>query len=103
MPDLRYDADADRSGTHPLDAALCNVEATAEDLGLGEGALLVSPSAPGDWADLGAGGSVLYLRMASRPNVADSLGDMPPIGTQIADENGGLALVREWIVGLGCP
>ncbi len=103
MPDLRYDAEADRSGIHPLEAALCNVEATAEDLGLGAGALLVTPGLPGDWSDLSAGGSVLYLRMAARPNVPSSSGAMPPVGSQIVDRDGGLALVRDWIRGLRCP
>jgi uncharacterized repeat protein (TIGR03806 family) len=103
MPDLRYDAGADRSGAHPLEAALCNVEANAGDLGLGEEALLVNPGVPGDWASLSDGGSVLHLRMAARPDVPGSSGQMPPIGSRLADEQGGLALVREWIEELSCP
>ena len=102
MPDLRYEAAADRSGVHPLEAALCNVEATSEDLGLGQGALLVNPGVTGDWASLGDGGSVLYLRMAARPSVPGSFGEMPQIGSNLVDEEGGLALVREWIDGLSC-
>ena len=102
MPDLRYEAAADRSGIHPLEAALCNVEATSEDLGLGQGALLVNPGVTGDWASLGDGGSVLYLRMAARPSVPGSFGGMPQIGSNLVDEEGGLALVREWIDGLSC-
>lgn len=103
VPDLRYETAADRDGAHPLEAALCEVEASSENLGLGEGALLVNPGRPGNWASLGDGGSVLYLRMAARPNVPRSMGEMPPIGSSIVDEDGGLALVRAWIEGLSCP
>ena len=34
---------------------------------------LVAPGNPGDWSDLGAGGSVMYLRMAARPALAISV------------------------------
>ena len=102
MPDVRFDLFAEDAQTHPLSERLCGVESTADDIGLGEGAPIISPGNPGDWADLEAGGSVLYLRMAARPSAEDTTGVMPPLGTAIADREGGLALVQEWISGLTC-
>lgn len=103
MPSVSYDLFADRSGDHPLEAALCGVVAGSGDLGLGTGAQLVEPGLPGDWSNLGAGGSVLYLRMAARPGVSGSTGAMPLIGSEQVDDVHGLPLTAEWIQGLNCP
>lgn len=99
MPDVRY-----RLGqSNSLATLLCDRAATAEHLGLGDGALLVEPATPGTWSDLASGGSVLYLRMAARDGVAGSSGAMPPIGSRVADTNGGLSVVGDWIETLVCP
>ncbi len=103
MPDIRYDLLADTSGQHPLAALLCDVPARADTLGLGPNALLISPGQPGDWSDLAAGGSALYLRMAARPNVPMSVGGMPTLGTARIDDEAGLPLMAEWINALNCP
>ena len=62
----------------------------------------MSPGNPGDWTDLDAGGSVLYLRMAARSHIAGSMGTMPPMGTKLQDDIG-LSLVSDWITQLECP
>ena len=103
MPDVRYDLMADPNEPHWLTTNLCGVTSTASEIGLGQDALLVSPGNPGDWSDLSAGGSVLYLRMAARPGIAGSDGVMPPIGTALPDQSVGLSLVGEWIRELTCP
>jgi hypothetical protein len=104
MPDLRYDLlhDTLPGEAHPLVASLCDVNSGSGDIGLGVNAPLVVPGVPGDWADLGAGGSVLYLRMAARPNVPGSTGAMPQLGTAEVDDMHGLPLVSEWITNLIC-
>ncbi len=103
MPDLRFDYEADTSvGTHPLSTLLCGIEPGAGDLGLGGGAELVEAGNPGDWGDLGAGGSILYLRMAARPNLPDTDGAMPQIGSAELDSDIGLPLVHEWITNMVC-
>ncbi len=99
MPDVRYRL----AGGNNLAALLCGRAATAEQLGLGAGALLVQPGTPGSWSDLGAGGSVMYLRMAARDGVAGASGAMPPIGSRLADDTDGLPIVGGWIETLVCP
>ena len=103
MPDVRYDLMAEPTDPHFLAASLCNAVSTADDIGLGEDALRVSPGNPGQWGDLEAGGSVMYLRMAARAHIDGSTGTMPPIGTDLPDTDGGLALVSDWITQLTCP
>lgn len=105
VPDLRYDLFAARSDGGPLAERLCGQVAGAGDLGLGEGALLVEPGAPGNWVELDEAGSVLYLRMSARPGVEGAQGAaaMPPIGSALVDEDEGLPLVRAWIEQLACP
>lgn len=103
MPDVRFDLWADPDAPHWLEQKLCGVDSTSDDIGLGRGAPLILPGNPGDWSDLEAGGSVVYLRMSARPSNADSDGTMPPIGTAVTDADGGLALVAEWIRQLQCP
>jgi hypothetical protein len=104
MPDLRYDLlhDTQPGETHPLVASLCNVDSGSGDIGLGPNAPLVVPGTPGDWTDTGAGGSVLYLRMAARPNVPGSTGTMPQLGSAEVDEVHGLPLMSAWITDLVC-
>lgn len=47
--------------------------------------------------------SAIYLRMGSRPGPPTppapfkTTGQMPPVGTELADTNGGLAAVAAWI------
>lgn len=101
MPDVRFDFTASTMPTHPLAQNLCGVTAGSEDLGLSN-PLLVQPGVAGDWSNLSAGGSVLYLRMAARPNVPGSSGAMPLIGTADVDPEG-LGLLQEWIENLACP
>ena len=103
MPDLRYDLFANRSDAHPLQTVFCDVPAGAGDLGLGPGALLVTPGNPGNWAELEEGGSILFLRMAARPAVDGTSGAMPQIGSAVVDDEWGLPLVQEWIENLSCP
>ena len=103
MPDVRYDLMADPEEPHFLTTSLCGAVSTAADIGLGPDALLVSPGNPGHWSDLDAGGSVMYLRMAARPDLAGTTGVMPPIGTALPDTEGGLPIVAEWIANLTCP
>jgi hypothetical protein len=104
MPDLRFDLDETTSREpHPLAERLCGVASTAGDIGIGDGALLVSPGLPGSFGDPLAGGSVLYLRMAARDGVAGSAGAMPPIGSTRVDEQHGLPLLEEFIENLSCP
>jgi uncharacterized repeat protein (TIGR03806 family) len=84
-------SDMDLRFTVPLAlTATCDVRGTtSSDLGVNEPRLLV----PGD-----AGRSLLWLRMARRDVHA-----MPPIGSLDIDE-AGVALVADWIAGLGgCP
>lgn len=97
LPDLRFPFD----GTDLADR-LCGVTASADDLGLGDGALLVTPGNPGRWDDLGAGGSVMYLRMAARADLDGTRGAMPALGTDFVDPDG-LGLVADWIDQLACP
>jgi uncharacterized repeat protein (TIGR03806 family) len=99
MPDLRYNV----FGAVELRNLLCGRAATADHLGLGNGALLVTPGNAGSWSALGAGGSVLALRMAARELVVGSRGAMPPIGSVVADAGTGLSLVSSWIETLVCP
>ena len=101
-PDLRYDLFAETSSAHPLEARLCNIEAGAGDLRLGPGAQIVVPGLPGDWENLSAGGSVLYLRMSARADVPGSTGTMPLIGSKALDDVNGLPLVSEWLGALSC-
>ncbi len=104
MPDMRFDLTADTSsGVHPLAERLCDLEPGAGDLDLGGGAQLVAPGNPGDWGDLGAGGSILYLRMAARPALEGTDGAMPQIGSALLDEDVGMPLVHQWITELVCP
>ena len=83
-------------------ASLCNVDSGSGDIGLGPNAPLVVPGTPGDWTDTGAGGSVLYLRMAARPNVPGSTGTMPQLGSAEVDDVHGLPLMSAWITDLVC-
>jgi hypothetical protein len=104
MPDLRFDPSADtETGIHPLAERLCGVASSADDIGIGADAPLVSPGSPGDWSDVGSGGSVLYLRMAAREGIEGTSGSMPPIGTTRIDEDHGLPLVSGFIESLACP
>lgn len=78
--DLRVDTPLGQTGT-------CDVAGTTgSDLGIADPRLL----SPGD-----AGRSLLWLRMARR-----DVHSMPPVGSLEVDEDG-LALVGEWITGLG--
>jgi len=80
--DFRYSTPASLMGA-------CNVLPTADTLGV-TGANLITA---GD-----AERSMIAVRMGTR-----SLGQMPPLGTALVDEDG-LAVVREWIDGMeACP
>jgi hypothetical protein len=103
MPDVRYDLMADPLDASGLASRLCGLTSTAGDIGLGPDAPLVEPGNPGDWSDLSAGGSVLYLRLAARDDILGSTGAMPPLGTAVADRDGALSLVSAWIRELRCP
>ncbi len=101
MPDIRVPFDSVNDAS-VLAERLCGVPAGVEDIGLGFGAPLVTPGLPGDWNQLDQGGSVLYLRMAARAGIQDTLGAMPALGTDFVDPQG-LGLVSEWIENLQCP
>lgn len=104
MPDLRFDLEADTTvGTHPLVERLCGLSPGAGDLGLGKSAQLVQAGVPGDWSDLAAGGSLLYLRMAARSDIPGTDGTMPQIGSARTDDDVGLPLVHQWITEMVCP
>jgi hypothetical protein len=103
LVDLRFDLFSEGAQAQPLRERLCGLAAGAGDLGLGAGAAILQPGNPGDWANLGQGGSVLYLRMSARASVPGSTGTMPQLGTAEPDTQTGLPLVREWITEATCP
>ena len=77
--DLRYSTALANTGA-------CDAAPQAGDLGIGAGARVIAPGAPGS--------SVLLARMNLR-----GAGQMPPLASAVVDA-AGVALVRDWIAGL---